>query len=424
MMPIVFVHGVAVRDQSSLPGIETFLTQYVAPAMVTSAADAAKVKIFSAFWGRDAAHFAWDGASLPSPIQAQALGGAGLDVAQVLANDRALSESASATPRAQSLGTGAPVMVSANDVSNLMTSVMLRDFVPAYDGVANVAVSADTSRSIIAFHEAALQVVPSGTRAALTPDLLQSVGARAEDIYKTLTPPDVYVPQSVLGDIISAVTQKAKDVVGNIEDAGAVALTNILKNYRQPLNSGITTFFGDVFTYLSTRGTAETPGLIVGDVLAAVAAAHDAPRTSPTEPLVILSHSMGGQIIYDLVTFFLPRIRQYQDIRVDFWVAAASQVGLFEEMKLFKVSSPAYSAAKQNKVPFPSRDYLGYWLNVWDPDDFLSYTAAPIFEGVDDESFDSGLSVLKAHGGYLVSPAFYGRVGAKVREMAAVRNTP
>jgi hypothetical protein len=37
----------------------------------------------------------------------------------------------------------------------------------------------------------------------------------------------------------------------------------------------------------------------------------------------------------------------------------------------------------------------------WDHDDFISYAAAPIIEGVDDESYGSGVSLLKAPGKYL-----------------------
>lgn len=61
------------------------------------------------------------------------------------------------------------------------------------------------------------------------------------------------------------------------------------------------------------------------------------------EPLIVLTHSMEGQIVYDLVTHFLPRLNRICGI--DSWYATASQVDLFEEMKLFLESSDAARAS-------------------------------------------------------------------------------
>jgi hypothetical protein len=121
---------------------------------------------------------------------------------------------------------------------------------------------------------------------------------------------------------------------------------------------------------------------------------------------------MGGQIVYDLVTHFLPKTQS--NLRIDFWCATASQVGLFEEMKLFLASTPQYSKGNGNKVPFPDKQYLGLWWNVWDHNDFISYTAAPIIDGIDDESYESGVSLIKAHGEYLLRPSFYRKFGDKL----------
>jgi hypothetical protein len=141
----------------------------------------------------------------------------------------------------------------------------------------------------------------------------------------------------------------------------------------------------------------------------------EASLSGPGEPLVVVTHSMGGQIVYDLVTHFLPAIKS--DLRVDFWCATASQVGLFEEMKLFKLHSPDYSKKTGKKSPIPERRYLGWWWSVWDHNDFLSYTGAPIFEGIDDESYNSGVSLVEAHGEYLLRPSFHRKLARKVLEV-------
>jgi esterase/lipase superfamily enzyme len=74
------------------------------------------------------------------------------------------------------------------------------------------------------------------------------------------------------------------------------------------------------------------------------------------EPLVVLSHSMGGQLIWDAVTWLLPRAEDMRDLQIDFWCAAARQVGFFEEAKLFAASNVSFAPSKP--VPFPS-DHLG-----------------------------------------------------------------
>jgi hypothetical protein len=130
---------------------------------------------------------------------------------------------------------------------------------------------------------------------------------------------------------------------------------------------------------------------------------------------VVVSHSMGGQIVYDALTYYLPSDPSLADIQMDFWLASASQVGFFEEAKLFHLVDARYRTG--TKAPFPPR--LGTWWNVWDHNDFLSFTAADIFEGIDDEPFDSGLSLLAAHGGYLRRPSFHRRFAEKLQAARA-----
>jgi len=65
-------------------------------------------------------------------------------------------------------------------------------------------------------------------------------------------------------------------------------------------------------------------------------------------------------------------------------------------------------------VPFPDRLHLGGWWNVWDHNDFLSYTVRGIVADVDDEPFDSGMSLASAHSGYLIRPSFYRKLAAKL----------
>ena len=128
---------------------------------------------------------------------------------------------------------------------------------------------------------------------------------------------------------------------------------------------------------------------------------------------------MGGQIVYDIVTHFLPNLPDYKGLRIDFWCASASQVGFFEELKLFLESCEQYSLAAGKLVPYPNRQHLGHWWNVWDHNDFVSYSVKGIIEDVDDELYDTGLDIVWAHLGYLALPSFFRKFGRKVQKALA-----
>jgi hypothetical protein len=131
------------------------------------------------------------------------------------------------------------------------------------------------------------------------------------------------------------------------------------------------------------------------------------------EPIVLLTHSMGGQIAYDIITAFLPAARS--DVKVDFWCATASQVGFFEELNMFLASSKDYAKATGRRTPLVG-NHLGHWWNVWDHNDIISFTTKGIFaDGIEDEAFWSGMSVTAAHGGYLERPSFYRRFAEKLK---------
>ena len=49
--------------------------------------------------------------------------------------------------------------------------------------------------------------------------------------------------------------------------------------------------------------------------------AHHLKKSRNDEPLVVLSHSMGGQLIWDAITWLLPAAADTRDLRIDFWCA-------------------------------------------------------------------------------------------------------
>lgn len=106
---------------------------------------------------------------------------------------------------------------------------------------------------------------------------------------------------------------------------------------------------------------------------------------------MLLTHSMGGQIAYDVILSFL--LASGNSAKVDFWCTTASQVGFFEELNMFLASSEDYSKATGRRTPLITFN-LGRWWNLWDSNDIISFTTKGIFtDGIDDEEFWSGMSV-------------------------------
>jgi pimeloyl-ACP methyl ester carboxylesterase len=167
-------------------------------------------------------------------------------------------------------------------------------------------------------------------------------------------------------------------------------------------------FLGDIFVYLSERGTLEAPGAIVTDVLADLEKADKAKR-SGDDKLIVIGHSLGGVIIYDILTYFRP------DLKFDVLASVGSQIALFEEMSL-------YRASKADVPPNPPKDLLpqptgiAKWLNVFDTNDVFSFRAQGVFAGPTDYRFDTGYGLLQAHGGYFARPSFYKRLAARLSQ--------
>lgn len=198
--------------------------------------------------------------------------------------------------------------------------------------------------------------------------------------------------------------------------------SRVLTLFRKPQSKQTSLFMGDALHYLAQRGAAPNPGPIPTRVLNTLAKAHELQRRCDDEPLVVFSHSLGGVVMYDLVTHFLPQMPQYAGIHIDFWASMSTQIGLFEEMKLFLASDERYGP--DNPVPFPDRRFVGAWWNVWDPHDFLSFSVKNIIAEVKDDQFDSGLSFAGAHLACLKMSSFYVLLGQQVRKALQVARWP
>jgi hypothetical protein len=159
---------------------------------------------------------------------------------------------------------------------------------------------------------------------------------------------------------------------------------------------------GDVLVYPERRGTVESPGPIIKVVADSLDDAVS--KGVRGEPLIVVAHSMGGTIVYDLLSHYRP------DLVVDVLVTVGAQVGLMEELKLLRESRVDIPSATVPRVARPANVHR--WINVVDRADLLGFRAAPVFDGVDDYEYPS--NAVWAHTAYLRQPNFHARLAARV----------
>lgn len=421
-MPILYVHGVNTRSRDHFLAMEGFLRRYVAPAI---APDPEKVLIDDAFWGDCGVQFAWDGASRPrSRLLGQGAEDARVSDLQGALTAAAFGETLGRLPEpAAPFGASGGLVAGGGSGQSGTPTLRLHRLTPAElsDLLASIisettAPGAEQTRLILAADAVAEE--------AATATALADAATPAEELERLLERvrdrAGAPVPGALVGmgadGVWSRIGDRLRETIDRALGLPAYAVSVAAAELRRPLNDLVSQFAGDVFVYLRERGQAGSPGPIPTRLLDKLAAADADKRARHGEPLVVLTHSMGGQLVYDAVTHFLPETPEFSGIRVDFWCATASQVGFFEEAKLFLASDKAIRAPA--RVPFPAA-HLGVWWNVWDHNDVISFTAQGIIDGVRDESYDTGLSLASAHGGYLSRPSFFRRLAQRLAEAKA-----
>ncbi|MFC3737748.1 lipase family protein [Paractinoplanes deccanensis] len=381
-MGLVFVHGIGNRSTSAYSRkvalrdalFRRFLIARAVPELID-------VPIRNPMWGDLGARLSWQHASLPAGRPGERLGGGDVWLSDLLTavgagpSGQPLSKTAGADPR--------------DAVDLLYSTIDLRGRDDAeIEEVADLAVALvewcqpglrsfaglDDDRELVEvlLREAVPAPVPGAGSEKLG-------GGRGTGAVRTI--------------LLAAVDRFRRQNVGPPVRSAAAAL-------RRLAGRPVSLLIGDVLAYLSGRGSAGAPGDIVSLV------SGDLDLAAREGPLVIVAHSMGGNIAYDVLSHFRP------DLRVDTLVTVGTQIGLFEELKLFAASDHDLPTPAVPRLP--ALPNVRRWINIVDRGDVLAYRAAPIFDGVDDFEYPSDAPW--AHGAYFRQPNFHDRLARRVEK--------
>lgn len=412
-MPIIYMHGVNTRSPSHFTPVREYLRRIVAPAI---APDPENVSIRAADWFPLCDPPKWGGISRPRTIFLAA------GSAETQHNE-ILDSIAATIPRETASSSGFTSGQAASSVRNAridgLPDKKLADLIAV--GIRRPPAEGDDETDADALFRARVGV--AADRVARDPTIRRHLREAPNldaqlQIVATAVQEDVEQQSSLaaagaVGDFFRALHDRVTESVSRTIDKPAANLTILASEIRPSLNDFVTRFLGDVLFYIEGRGTGEAPGPIPSVLIKELATAQTNKEERGGEPIVLLTHSMGGQIAYDTVTSFLPAA--HSSIKVDFWCATASQVGFFEELNMFLASSKDNSKATGKRTPLVTSN-LGNWWNVWDHNDIISFTTRGIFaDGIDDEEFWTGKSVAAAHGGYLERPSFYRLFAEKLK---------
>jgi hypothetical protein len=214
-------------------------------------------------------------------------------------------------------------------------------------------------------------------------------------------------------EVLNNTTKAVSDAASTLGQAAAGAVINPLVRKARPwAHKRVSLFIGDVFQYLDKRQVKDAQGnLVEGNFVRVVAGAFEAAdrarKPGGDDKLIIVAHSMGGNIAYDILTFFRP------NIVCDLLITVGAQVGMFEELKLFRASDPAIKKGATVATVAPESN-IKRWLNVFDTADVLGYSTARIFAGSRDFEFSTEVTALTAHSMYFDRPEFYVRLRERI----------
>lgn len=384
-MPLVFVHGVATRPKP----------EYLAEVAQRSALFKSLVLhkdavVLNPDWGSHAVKFTETLPWLPNPSGNQAYGAGAL------------------AGSGGEIGLSAMAQADAAQAVDLAIAGVLEQAIVEAGRAQDPDLAA--GRNVALAKAAALyldQHAPDETPAGVDALAGDSDAAFAEALDLQLNMMPGIEAYGGIGDAIKS----GLDAVGGWLGNGASDLA--LKAKRRDLSKGVAFFLGDIFVYLRQREVAGGEGVqarLFKPILDDLIAAFHAPR-QPKEPFVVVGHSLGGVLLYDLLTDLdcLARLAaEAPGFKIDLLATVGSQPGFFADLKL-------YSGKPLTGTLLARPPGVAAWHNVYDFTDVFSFLAAPAFAGVQDFGYDTAVDVLAAHTAYFKRPSFYQRMRKRLQ---------
>ncbi|MGW0582389.1 hypothetical protein ACWD25_42150 [Streptomyces sp. NPDC002920] len=393
-MALVFVHGIGNRNAEDFKAAtllrDGHFERYLLPVI---SSDPHTVPIYSPPWGGHGAQLRWNHACLPGSA-AESLGVADGDLLDLAV--------AAAAPGVAPTGVVTAIARSSmrDAVDLLFTAVDLRDREPE-----DVSELVELAAQLDSYCQTQELLSPLGTEEERYPWLVNT----HDDIdfldlllRKASAPQKPGAYESLGG---KGTLRRAREILTDAADGLHSALvgapaTATASGARRLFGEPLSLLLGDVFVYL------ENPKPIVDVVAQALEDALDAAPSG--EPLVVVAHSMGGNIVYDILSRFRRKLH------VQVLITVGSQVGLFAELGLFQYTRST-GLPKPNRHKIPKLKNVDHWINVVDRSDILGYRVGPIFDGAVD--YDYPTNKPWAHSAYFRQPNFHARLAMRVKEV-------
>jgi hypothetical protein len=387
-MPLVFVHGVKVREgikySSNVNARNALFRRITLRGLIDENRNST---IFNPYWGKYGSKFVWDYASLPGKLETLGSG-----------EDNMLSLLLSEMLSNQDIQSG-------NTLAQIARSHSLEDSIDLLLAVSSKHIINGVSSSWVDLALNALDYAQNNSHPTWLNEVsddrtfLYHLKQEIADQAQESLPADSAI-ESLGGSSESweDINEAVSRILGFIANISGKAFALVRPVLHREIVSG---FLGDIFVYL------KRPELIAQEIIQDLEKARIEANCNH-EKLIIVAHSMGGVITYDILTHFLP------DLKIDVFVTVGSQVAFFEELKLFHASDVNISATSQINTRVEKPPNINHWINIVDPNDGFSFSVDGIFSGAHDFNYSTGNGIISSHTTYFDRPSFHKRLNERI----------
>ncbi len=377
-MPLIFIHGVNVREAGfaeQTAKVRTAVRKFRTESELSYA---------DYFWGGSAAALRWGGASIPDMPedriqQLKAIKEAQIelpDLRRLLLIDPMIELTAfraAAKPGGLDLTGGATQ--DRNRRLRLCAKTIAEKLTPGDSGVLQTVVDCMEAATQV---DIALQdLVPIISRSLTATLFYREIRASEASLFDASWTKIYDRIHAVVKDELGTQLAPPKFLINPLLNLATFGLRHGLRANVMPM---ITQFLADAFVYLGERDK------FLNGLNAVVI---EAKAKKPDEPLMLISHSLGGIITFDYCCV-------HPEIKVDLLATVASQVGYFAECDSLAVPNGDLKPDSKRSTPANVKE----WISVYDRNDVLSFMAAPIFDRVTESETKTKLPFPDSHGSY------------------------